>query len=80
MSVSLLVSEPDVTIIVIVYNDAGRLARAVQSALDQSLAGVEIVIVDDASTDATHGWRRGWPPPGPTACGSPERSRPTGPS
>ena len=50
---SLLVSEPDVTIIVIVYNDAGRLAHAVRSALDQSLAGVEIVIVDDASTDAT---------------------------
>ncbi|MGI5231886.1 bifunctional glycosyltransferase/CDP-glycerol:glycerophosphate glycerophosphotransferase [Actinoallomurus sp. CA-142502] len=53
MSVSLPVREPDVTVIVIVYNDAGRLARAVRSVLAQSLAGVEVVIVDDASTDAT---------------------------
>ncbi|MCO5969905.1 glycosyltransferase family 2 protein [Actinoallomurus soli] len=41
------------TVVVIVYNDAGRLARAVRSVLDQSLPGVEVVIVDDASTDAT---------------------------
>ncbi|MCW2864071.1 MAG: CDP-glycerol:poly(glycerophosphate)glycerophosph otransferase [Actinoallomurus sp.] len=46
-------SEPDVTVVVIVYNDAGRLARAVRSVLGQSLAGVEVVVVDDASTDAT---------------------------
>jgi CDP-glycerol glycerophosphotransferase len=53
MSVSLLLSEPDVTVIVIVYNDAGRLARAVRSVLAQSLARVEVIVVDDASTDAT---------------------------
>ncbi len=46
-------SNPDVTVVVIVYNDAERLPRAVRSALGQSLAGVEVVIVDDASTDAT---------------------------
>jgi CDP-glycerol glycerophosphotransferase len=45
--------EPDVTVVVIVYNDASRLPRAVRSALGQSLPGVEVVIVDDASTDAT---------------------------
>ncbi|MEV5704757.1 CDP-glycerol glycerophosphotransferase family protein [Actinoallomurus sp. NPDC052274] len=45
--------EPDVTVVVIVYNDAARLARAVRSVLEQSLPGVEVVIVDDASTDAT---------------------------
>ncbi|MWA04063.1 glycosyltransferase [Actinomadura sp. LD22] len=45
--------EPDVTVVVIVYNDASRLARAVRSALGQSLPGVEVVIVDDASTDPT---------------------------
>ncbi|MFB4298853.1 CDP-glycerol glycerophosphotransferase family protein [Actinomadura sp. NTSP31] len=45
--------EPDVTVVVIVYNDAPRLPRAVRSALGQSLPGVEVVIVDDASTDAT---------------------------
>jgi CDP-glycerol glycerophosphotransferase len=53
MSVSLLLSEPDVTVVVIVYNDAGRLARAVRSVLAQSLARVEVIVVDDASTDAT---------------------------
>ncbi|WP_210747829.1 glycosyltransferase family 2 protein [Actinomadura latina] len=41
------------TVIVIAYNDARRLARAVRSALEQSLARVEVVIVDDASIDAT---------------------------
>jgi CDP-glycerol glycerophosphotransferase len=53
MSVSHLLSEPDVTVVVIVYNDAGRLARAVRSVLGQSLPGVEVVVVDDASTDSS---------------------------
>ncbi|MFD0854669.1 glycosyltransferase family 2 protein, partial [Actinomadura adrarensis] len=44
---------PDVSVVVIAYNDAGRLPRAVRSVLDQSLDGPEIVIVDDASTDGT---------------------------
>jgi CDP-glycerol glycerophosphotransferase len=48
-----LLPEAAVTVVVIVYNDAERLPRAVRSVLDQSLAGVEVVIVDDASTDAT---------------------------
>jgi CDP-glycerol glycerophosphotransferase len=43
----------DVSVIVIVYNDADRLPRAVQSVLDQSHRNVEVVIVNDASTDAT---------------------------
>jgi CDP-glycerol glycerophosphotransferase len=43
----------DVSVIVIVYNDADRLPAAVRSALDQSHRDVEVVIVDDASTDAT---------------------------
>jgi CDP-glycerol glycerophosphotransferase len=58
MSVSHLLTEPDVTVIVIVYNDADRLARAVRSVLEQSLAGVEVVVVDDASTDASYGVAR----------------------
>ncbi|WP_433466476.1 glycosyltransferase family 2 protein [Spirillospora sp. CA-128828] len=41
------------TVVVIAYNDARRLPRAVRSALEQSLARVEVVIVDDASTDST---------------------------
>lgn len=48
-----MLPEPDVTVIVIVYNDAERLPRAVRSVLTQSLRSVEILIVDDASTDAT---------------------------
>ncbi|MEW2358120.1 CDP-glycerol glycerophosphotransferase family protein [Spirillospora sp. NPDC029432] len=44
---------PDVSVVVIAYNDAGRLPRAVRSALGQTLGGVEVVIVDDASTDGT---------------------------
>ena len=41
----------DVSVVVIVYNDAARLPRAVDSVLEQSLGGVEAVIVDDHSTD-----------------------------
>ncbi|MEV0406420.1 CDP-glycerol glycerophosphotransferase family protein [Actinoallomurus sp. NPDC050550] len=43
----------DVSVIVIVYNDADRLPTAVRSVLDQSHRDVECVIVNDASTDAT---------------------------
>jgi len=43
----------DVSVIVIVYNDADRLPAAVRSALDQSHRDIEVVIVNDASTDAT---------------------------
>ncbi|MCT9934373.1 CDP-glycerol glycerophosphotransferase family protein [Planotetraspora sp. A-T 1434] len=48
-----LLSSPDVTVVVIVYNDAERLPNAVRSVLEQSLRGVEVVIVDDASTDSS---------------------------
>lgn len=44
---------PDVTVVVIAYNDARRLPRAVGSALRQSLDGVEVVVVDDGSRDGT---------------------------
>jgi CDP-glycerol glycerophosphotransferase len=46
-------STPDVTVVVIVYNDAKRLPTAVRSVLRQTLRSVEVVISDDASTDAT---------------------------
>ncbi|GCD45440.1 bifunctional glycosyltransferase family 2 protein/CDP-glycerol:glycerophosphate glycerophosphotransferase [Streptomyces paromomycinus] len=42
---------PDVSVVVIVYNDADRLPTAVRSVLDQTLHGVEVLIVDDCSTD-----------------------------
>ncbi|GAA1069232.1 MULTISPECIES: bifunctional glycosyltransferase/CDP-glycerol:glycerophosphate glycerophosphotransferase [Kitasatospora] len=44
-------AQPLVSVIVIVYNDAARLPRAVASALGQSLRGLEVLIVDDCSTD-----------------------------
>ncbi|MER5641394.1 bifunctional glycosyltransferase family 2 protein/CDP-glycerol:glycerophosphate glycerophosphotransferase [Kitasatospora sp. NPDC002227] len=45
---------PLVSVVVIVYNDAARLPRAVRSALGQSLRGVEVLIVDDRSTDDSY--------------------------
>ncbi|MFC3577946.1 glycosyltransferase family 2 protein [Streptomyces yaanensis] len=44
---------PDVTVTVIVYNDAARLPRAVASVRAQTHANIEIVISDDHSTDET---------------------------
>ncbi|MEU7060742.1 CDP-glycerol glycerophosphotransferase family protein [Streptomyces sp. NPDC046197] len=44
---------PDISVVVIVYNDAERLPTAVQSVLDQSLRNVEVVIADDHSTDGS---------------------------
>ncbi|WP_433478774.1 bifunctional glycosyltransferase/CDP-glycerol:glycerophosphate glycerophosphotransferase [Spirillospora sp. CA-142024] len=44
---------PDVSVVVIAYNDARRLPRAIASTLAQSLGGVETIVVDDASTDGT---------------------------
>ncbi|MBT2386087.1 CDP-glycerol glycerophosphotransferase family protein [Streptomyces sp. ISL-11] len=44
---------PDVSVVVIAYNDAERLPRAVRSVLGQSLHGLEVIIVDDCSTDGT---------------------------
>ena len=41
------------TVVVIVYNDSGRLPRAVRSVQRQTLTDLEIIVVDDASTDAT---------------------------
>ncbi|MER6069306.1 glycosyltransferase family 2 protein [Streptomyces sp. NPDC001817] len=44
---------PDVTVTVIVYNDAERLPRAVASLRAQTHANIEIIISDDHSTDDT---------------------------
>lgn len=44
---------PDVTVTVIVYNDAERLPRAVASLRRQTHRNIEIVISDDHSTDDT---------------------------
>ncbi|MFE9772838.1 glycosyltransferase family 2 protein [Streptomyces sp. NPDC005931] len=44
---------PDVTVTVIVFNDAERLPRAVESVRRQTHRNLEIVISDDHSTDGT---------------------------
>lgn len=49
---------PEVSVVVIVYNDAERLPTAVRSVLDQTLRGIEIVIVDDHSTDHSYDMAR----------------------
>ncbi|MFH8596354.1 bifunctional glycosyltransferase/CDP-glycerol:glycerophosphate glycerophosphotransferase [Streptomyces rimosus] len=43
----------EISVVVIVYNDAERLPTAVRSVLDQSFRDVEVVIVDDCSTDGS---------------------------
>ncbi|MFZ3496280.1 bifunctional glycosyltransferase/CDP-glycerol:glycerophosphate glycerophosphotransferase [Streptomyces sp. 5.8] len=45
------VAVPDISVVVIVFNDADRLPAAVQSVLEQTLQSVEVVIVDDCSSD-----------------------------
>src|SRR5882757_9758473 len=45
---------PDISVVVIVFNDAARLPTAVRSVLGQSLRNVEVVIADDCSTDGSY--------------------------
>ncbi|MGC5013740.1 CDP-glycerol:glycerophosphate glycerophosphotransferase [Streptosporangium sp. DT93] len=44
---------PDVSVIVITYDDAPRLPRAVRSVLGQTLKNLEVIVVDDCSGDDT---------------------------
>jgi glycosyltransferase involved in cell wall biosynthesis len=46
-------ADPTVTVVVPAYNRAGVVGRAVRSALAQTLREVEVLVVDDASTDDT---------------------------
>jgi len=43
----------DVTVVIVVHNDAERLPRAVRSAAAQTLESLEVLVVDDASSDDT---------------------------
>ena len=45
--------DPLVSVVLIGYNDAARITRALDSIRRQTLRSIEIIVVDDASTDAT---------------------------
>jgi succinoglycan biosynthesis protein ExoO len=47
------VREPLVSVIIPAYNTEAYLARAIKSALNQTLSDIEVIVVDDASTDNT---------------------------
>lgn len=46
-------TNPDVSIVLITFNDAKRLPKALRSLTRQTLSSLEIIVVDDASTDNT---------------------------
>lgn len=47
------VTVTELTVVVICYNDRGNLPRAIRSVQRQTLRNLEIVVVDDASTDGS---------------------------
>jgi len=49
------VSSPTVSVVMSVYNGADLLAESIESVLDQEGVDLELVVVDDGSTDATKG-------------------------
>ncbi|MEU6811739.1 bifunctional glycosyltransferase family 2 protein/CDP-glycerol:glycerophosphate glycerophosphotransferase [Streptomyces sp. NPDC046831] len=51
---STVAPEPDVSVVVIVYNDEERLPAAVGSVLEQTLRNVEVIVADDCSTDGSY--------------------------
>lgn len=52
---------PDVSFVIAAYNAEAFIARAVRSALDQTGLSVEVVVVDDCSTDRTVEVARAFP-------------------
>src|SRR5215471_16919398 len=49
------VQQPIISVVMPCYNGARYLAAAAGSALGQTYGNVELVLIDDGSTDASHG-------------------------
>jgi glycosyltransferase involved in cell wall biosynthesis len=47
---------PSISVVIASYNRRGTVGRAIDSALAQSLAALEIIVVDDGSKDGTAPW------------------------
>ena len=56
-------SMPHVSVVIPTYNSEAYVAEAIQSALDQSYRDIEVIVVDDGSTDGTEKIVRAFPHP-----------------
>jgi succinoglycan biosynthesis protein ExoO len=54
--------QPDVSFVIAAFNAEATLARAIRSALEQRDVAVEIIVVDDCSSDGTVEIARSFPP------------------
>ena len=45
--------QPDVTFVIAAYNAEQTLPRAIKSALSQHSVDVEVIVIDDCSSDGT---------------------------
>lgn len=49
-----LTDQPQVAVVICVYNDQTNVLNAIDSVLSQTLRGIEVIVVDDCSTDGTY--------------------------
>jgi glycosyltransferase involved in cell wall biosynthesis len=51
-------TESNITVVINTYNDRTHIGKAIQSVLDQTFKPVEIIVIDDGSTDGTEDFCR----------------------